>query len=106
MKTKVRICVKKGVWYTPHERARVQVYDRDVVEILQKSLQDGKYREIVKIEGKHLFKEVTDFLKERGRKLPGGQNGWKEYYEVNIADAIELYRKLNAPCADAKVFEV
>ncbi|MCD6524921.1 MAG: hypothetical protein J7K48_08035 [Thermococcus sp.] len=106
METKVRICVKKGVWYTPHERARVQVYDRDVVEILQKSLQDGKYRDVTKADGKNLFKEVTDFLKERGRKLPGGRSGWEEYYEIDIADAIELYRKFNVPCPDAKVLEV
>jgi len=57
------------------------LYSHDIVYIYEKK---GKNYELkTTLEGKFYFTKITEFLKEHGKKLRGGKNGWREYYEID-----------------------
>ena len=77
----VKVKVEKTQVFVPDRELPFYPYSHDIVHIYEKV---GKEYELkTTLEGKNYFGKVTNFLKEHGKKLRGGKNGWREYYEID-----------------------
>jgi len=77
----VKVKVEKTQVFVPDKELSFYPYSHDIVYIYEKV---GKEYELkTTLEGKDYFEKVTSFLKEHGKKLRGGKNDWREYYEID-----------------------
>ena len=73
----VRVKIEKTQVFKPDRRLPFYPYNHDIVYIYEKK---GRNYELkTTLEGKSYFEKITQFLKNQGRKIRGGKNGWKEF---------------------------